>query len=297
MQTTEAIKRRISSTEDLQSVVKTMKALAAVSIRQYEKAVESLTDYSRAIELGFQALLKNQAIWAGRAVDVSGQKTGVLMFGSDQGMVGQFNEQVLEFSERTLEQFGIAKSERIYIAVGMRLVAAMEDSHYPLSARFPVPSSVGGITSAVQELLLQLESQQEAEKIGRVYVFGHRPRERSGYEPYYVQILPVDPEWFHSLEQRAWPTNNVPMFTIGGDVLFSRLVRQYLFVTLYRAYAESLASENASRLASMQAAEKNIEENLDELNQVYQHQRQTAITSELLDIVSGFKALTAKKAG
>ncbi|MGB5594265.1 MAG: F0F1 ATP synthase subunit gamma, partial [Crocosphaera sp.] len=61
--------------------------------------------------------------------------------------------------------------------------------------------------------------------------------------------------------------------------------------SLYRACAGSLASENASRLASMQVAEKNIEERLLALKTEFQHQRQTLITEELLDIVSGFEAL------
>jgi F-type H+-transporting ATPase subunit gamma len=74
--------------------------------------------------------------------------------------------------------------------------------------------------------------------------------------------------------------------------LFSSLIRHYFFVALYRAVTESLASENASRLAAMQAAQKGIEERLDELNAQYQRQRQNAITVELLDIVSGFEALT-----
>ncbi len=75
--------------------------------------------------------------------------------------------------------------------------------------------------------------------------------------------------------------------------LFSALIRQYVFVSLYRACVESMASENASRLTSMQAAEKNIEDRLEELNAQYRHERQSSITSELLDIISGFEALQA----
>jgi F-type H+-transporting ATPase subunit gamma len=70
------------------------------------------------------------------------------------------------------------------------------------------------------------------------------------------------------------------------------LVREYLFISLYHAFAESLASENASRLSSMQAAQKNIAERLSDLNAEYRRQRQSSITAELLDIVSGFEALT-----
>jgi F-type H+-transporting ATPase subunit gamma len=62
-------------------------------------------------------------------------------------------------------------------------------------------------------------------------------------------------------------------------------------MALFRAHAESLASENASRLASMQAAENNIEEKIDDLAARYRRRRQSAITEELLDVVSGFEAL------
>ena len=72
------------------------------------------------------------------------------------------------------------------------------------------------------------------------------------------------------------------------------MVRQYLFVSLFQACAESLASENASRIAAMQAAEKNIEERLEELQGQYNHLRQTAITEELLDVVTGFEALASQ---
>ncbi len=82
---------------------------------------------------------------------------------------------------------------------------------------------------------------------------------------------------------------------MNWDDLFSSVVRQYLFVSLYRAFAESLKSENASRLSSMQAAQKNIEERLTELNSQHRHQRQSSITSELLDIVSGFEALNSRE--
>ncbi|MDB9337432.1 F0F1 ATP synthase subunit gamma, partial [Nodularia spumigena] len=104
--------------------------------------------------------------------------------------------------------------------------------------------------------------------------------------------LPVDPNWLKNLEKKAWSTPVLPTFTMNENQLFSALIRQYLFISLYLALAESLASENASRLSSMQAAEKNIEERLSDFNADYRRQRQSSITAELLDIVSGFEALT-----
>ena len=85
------------------------------------------------------------------------------------------------------------------------------------------------------------------------------------------------------------------MHTMPWHDLFSAVARQYLFISLYRACAESLASENASRILSMQAAEKNIEDRLAELQTEFHHQRQTSITEELLDVVTGFEALSQQR--
>jgi F-type H+-transporting ATPase subunit gamma len=76
--------------------------------------------------------------------------------------------------------------------------------------------------------------------------------------------------------------------------LFQGLIREYLFVSLFRAFAESLASENASRLASMQVAERNIEDRLHALTVESRQLRQSAITDELLDIIASFEALRGK---
>ncbi len=295
MLTIEGLKRKIQGTEDLRSVVRTMKALAAVSIRQYEKAVESLEDYYRTVEMGLQVLLKNRPdVVAEQRSGIGG--VGAIIFGSDQGMVGQFNENIISYAFGKLDQFGVPTIRRSVYGIGTRLIGSLEGREYPLDGKFRLPGSVVGITPAVQELLVATENWREERKLSRIVVFYNKPKKKSGCRPYYIQLWPVDPHWFWTLERREWPTNMLPTFTMSWHDLFSSLVRQYLFVTLYRAYAESLASENSSRLASMQAAEKNIDEGLAELSTEYQHQRQEAITSELLDIVSGFKALTSRRA-
>jgi F-type H+-transporting ATPase subunit gamma len=65
-----------------------------------------------------------------------------------------------------------------------------------------------------------------------------------------------------------------------------------LFVSLSRALAQSIASENVSRMASMQRAERNISQHVETLQGQFSQQRQTSITEELLDIIGGFEALT-----
>jgi F-type H+-transporting ATPase subunit gamma len=81
----------------------------------------------------------------------------------------------------------------------------------------------------------------------------------------------------------------------GGTATLRALIREYLFISLFRACAESLASENASRLAAMERAEKNINELLEDLNRTFHRLRQSGIDEELFDVVSGFEALNAEE--
>jgi F-type H+-transporting ATPase subunit gamma len=100
----------------------------------------------------------------------------------------------------------------------------------------------------------------------------------AAYQPQSFLLLPIEEEWLARIRARRWPSRCLPLFTMDWDRLFSRLIRQYLLVSLSRAFAESLASENDSRLSSMQGAERNIEEMLSQLHARFQRQRQMSIT-------------------
>jgi F-type H+-transporting ATPase subunit gamma len=93
------------------------------------------------------------------------------------------------------------------------------------------------------------------------------------------------------LTKAPWPTKQPPEVIGGPAATLRPLVREYLFISLFRACAESLASENASRLAAMQRADKNIDELLEHLQSAFHRVRQGGIDEELFDVLSGFEAL------
>ncbi|MBE9167154.1 F0F1 ATP synthase subunit gamma [Pleurocapsales cyanobacterium LEGE 06147] len=294
--TPESLRATIDGVKDLYSVVKTMKALAAVSIRQYERAVQSLAEYNRTVELGLQIVLQER-YFAGEpiastylgAANIHNAKLGAIVFGSDRGLCGQFNEKIVTYARERLKQ----ETENPLVAVaGSRAIPYVEAAGYSIVEQFSVPSSAAGITERVSEIVLAIEQWQEQEQIERIMLFYNQPRRGASYRPHSLQLLPLDPDWLRDLEQRQWSTSVLPTFTMDWQELFAALIREYFFVSLYRAFAASLASENASRLASMQSAQKNIEERLSDLNADYRRLRQSTITAELLDIVAGFEALT-----
>lgn len=291
METIEGLRRTIESTEELQSVVKTMKALAAVNIRQYEKAVESLAEYNKTVEMGLQVVLRNSPEVLLRARAAPKDRVGAIVFGSDQGMCGPLNEQIFQYAMDALDQLPAKPADRVILAVGERVNRLLEERGQPAEESVSVPGSVSGITPAVQMLLTNIEAWNAERGIEQVYLFYSKQLSGASYRPHKLHLLPVDEEWLRSLREKTWPSHVLPTFSMEWDPLFSALVRQYLFVSLFRAFAESLASENASRLAAMQGAERNIEDRLAELNTQFHQQRQMSITGELLDIVAGFEAL------
>ncbi len=291
MQTTESLKRRMKSAGDLLSVVKTMKALAAVSIRQYQKAVESLTDYNRTVEMGLQVVLKKRM---GATLDRKQgtmKRLGVIVFGSDQGLCGQLNEQVSSFTMDFIRKTGVKKENRKILSVGARVADHVEDAGQFIDELLATPSSTAGITPLVQEIIMIIDEWHFKHGIDHFMLFYNKYVSGANYHPHRVQLLPVSRDWLKEIARKKWESKSLPIFRMDGDRIFSSLIREYLFVSLYRAFAESLASENASRLASMQNAEKNIEEQLLDLHVQFHRTRQMTITEELLDIVSGFEAL------
>lgn len=292
MQTLEVMRRRIGSAEDLYSVVRVMKALAAANIRQCDAAVESLVDYSRAVEMGFQVLLRDRIPAGDAAADPSG-RWGLIVFGSDQGMCGSFNEQVVTHFLQWRGTMPRSGGEHRVLTVGGRVVGRLQDAGCDIRAKFRQPSTVSGITAAVQDLLLLIDRIRAREGIERFVLFHHRPNS-AGHAPQALPLLPVDPAWLVELAGRPWDSRSLPIHTMDWQSLFAALVREHLFIVLYRAFAESMAVENANRLASMHAAEQNIQDHLATLGERYHRSRQQQITEELLDIVAGFETLAKK---
>jgi F-type H+-transporting ATPase subunit gamma len=288
----EVLRRKINSAEDLGSVVRTMKALAAASIVQYERAVHSLSDYYRAIELGLYVCVRAASgprlANAKRALSAR-PITKAIVFGSDQGLVGQFNDQLAAFVSSELKD---PPGDKEILAVGERILGRLQDAGFPIGKTYSVPNSVTGITPLLSQILIDQEKGYERQE---TYVFHNRPAGAQRYQPVKQRLLPLDATWQAAFEKIQWPTKLLPEVLGSIESTISALIREYLFVSLFKACAESLASENMCRLAAMQRAQRNIDELLEQLRLVFHQTRQTAIDEELFDVIAGFEALAGGK--
>ncbi len=278
----EGLGRKIGSARDLQSIVRSMKALAASNIGQYERAVAALYEYYRTVELAVRACSGAVAPPSLPRTPAGTGSVGVVIFGSDQGLVGRFNEVLAEFAISTLGAMP-GRITRIW-TVGERMETLVAGP----TRLYPVPNSVDGIGSLVGEILIDIAAAEEAAKIREVYVFHNAPQEAALYTPMARRLLPLDTHWQTEIAAIAWPTAQVPEVIQGTAPALEEFIREYLFILLFQACAESLASENASRLAAMQRAEKNIEDMLDEMNHRFYRIRQESIDEELFEVISGY---------
>ncbi|MGD9822138.1 MAG: F0F1 ATP synthase subunit gamma, partial [Aminobacteriaceae bacterium] len=104
--------------------------------------------------------------------------------------------------------------------------------------------------------------------------------------------LPLDREWVRGITAIAWPSKSLPEILDRGNTTFGGLLREYFFVSVFRACAESLASENASRLAAMERADRNIDDLLEDLGRSYHRLRQSGIDEELFDVLAGYEVMS-----
>ncbi len=293
--TTASLRRKLDSAGELQSVVRSMKALAASSIGQYEQSVRALADYYRVVELGLSICFRKgtqTALATKPQRRTDGILVGAVVFGSDQGLVGQFNDEVADFAVKSLAAL---PGEHLVWAVGERVRARLSDAGVRTVGVYAVPNAVKAITPLVGQILVASEGIRGRSEVTELHLFYNRPTTGAVYAPVGQRLLPLDDAWRGELAALPWPTGNLPEVIGAGATTLQALIREYLFVSVFRACAESLASENASRLAAMQRADKNIQELLEDLNRAFHRLRQSGIDEELFDVISGFEALSGRR--
>lgn len=291
MQKVEQLKRRIKSAEDLESIVRSMKVISSANIHQFDQAVESLEEYFRTIESALHIVLSKSTH---ESLDLGTDQglTGIIILGANQGLCGPFDDAIAEFMRNALAEKEILNPE--LMVLGERVFHHMKYEGRNVSRIIELPRTVSKIQNTVNNLIQGITDWRENRNISEVLIFHNKPETQGKYSPYVQRLLPLDKEWLQGLTHREWPTNNIPKFSMSPTALLSALIRQYLFVSLYRAVAASLAAEHTSRLNSMQVAEKKIRDWMDKLQLHYRQERHASITEELLDIMAGYEAVTTQ---
>jgi len=205
--TIESLTRKISGAADLEAVVRSMKALAASSIGQYQKAVHSLDEYAGTVELALTACLRQVGPGYDTAETGSQNKRGIgaVVFGSDQGLVGRFNEVVVGYAVETLKALP-GTITKIW-PLGERIHALVADAGMPTGGILPVPGSVNAISGLVGQILIDVQASLERGDVVEVYLFHNHPRSGSVYEPIGKRLCLWTWPGRKQLAAAPWPTN------------------------------------------------------------------------------------------
>ncbi|WP_375261745.1 FoF1 ATP synthase subunit gamma [Palleronia sp.] len=286
-ETLEALSHRIDSFHSVRGIVHAMKAMAAVNATSYEEAARNIDAYRETVLDGLATFLRCVGPLAGRQPQT--RRHVVVPLGSDHGLCGNYNEALALHARQTLPE---ADDLRV-LCVGAQLEdALLGEGLHPDATLFPA-ANTDGIARLAGTLVARLNDLSAEADIAVTLVFTER-MENGQHRPVTRKLLPLDPVMLKDLARRPRSSTTLPMVTMKPEPLFAAIVRNLLFATLYRAIAEAMRTENATRLVRMQQAEKSVDDRLEDLNADMRGVRQTQITTELLDVISGFEALQAR---
>ncbi|MCB9536182.1 MAG: F0F1 ATP synthase subunit gamma [Myxococcales bacterium] len=274
------LRRRTRAAQDLRTVVHGAKAIAASSVRACEQAVRAAEAYARTVQQGLAACLGDDDDRGGGARPAPSGPADVLVFGSDQGLVGAFNEATAAAATEMLG--GLSAPARLWV-VGGRVHQRLADAGLSPADPWPAPATVPAITALVGRVLAALDAPTTQPPLTQLFVVHQRPDAGPVPTPTTRRVLPLDRVWRDQMRATPWPTRTRPETLGPSAVTLQALAAEYLFVTLFAAAAESMASENASRLAAMQRAERSIDERLERLERAARRLRQATIDAELFD--------------
>jgi len=269
------LQARISSLQELRDLVRALRALAASHVQEAQGALAGMRRYAEVLE---DAIAEGAGLLPetdGLAASSRHSDAGVLIVVcSEQGFAGAFNRRLLDraVAER--------KAGQGFVILGRRGAMLAAERGLEADRSFPMATHVGGVLSVTRQVAGYLAAVSKAD-----VVFGGY-RRGGNFEPEARSILPLDPALLVGSGRRSPPLHH-----LAPDTLLQRLASEYLFAEITRAVMESLASENGARLRVMETADHNIGDKLKGLRRSENALRQEAITSELLDLVTGSEAI------
>lgn len=285
--TLSALRKKISRAHDLHAVVRTMKAAAASSIGQYEQALHALSTYTRTLELGLSRCF-TETTYEQSSFITKKRSVDAVIIGSDQGLVGQFNDSIVDFAVNELRQNYQDVNIRV---VGERAMNRLEHQNISIVKYYPVPSSLKIITPFINDLLIDFDKSGTLFNNNTLVIFFNKLENLSLYTQTKETILPFGSSWLLRIQSIVWPTKNIPEVLCSLPVSREKLLQEYVFISFYHACIASLASENMSRMIAMQRAEKNISDLINILRNTFHRLRKESIDTELFDVIAGFESL------
>lgn len=276
MQSLSQLKSRLDSLQELRTLIRALRAMAALRVQEAQASLAGVRRYAEVVERAIAecALLLPKSAIAGMSNREQAANGVLLAICSDHGFVGAYNERLLDEVQSQLH------TPRQLIIVGRRGSIIAKERGITVDLEFPMASHVGGILQLARSI-----AQAIGEKPTAHAVFtGHG---KIGQSKIIAEsILPIDEALLEKSTESEKPLHHLP-----APRLLEQLADEYLLSEITRILMESVASENDARLRVMQSADDNIGDRLDKVRKQTLWQRQDSITSELQDIVTAAQTI------
>ncbi len=272
MRSSADIDRKIKTFRSIGDIIGAMKAYAGVAIRRTDELVQNIRIYENNVLLAMADLSAHEpALLPDLPL---GRKRVVVAFGSSQGLCGAYDERIAE----TVTAFALP-GDALYV-IGKRLGAAIEARRSSCLACDDMAGSVDGIEGALKRTvagITKVYAEKDYDTLAFVFLAIAEQQPRVLVE----RILPPDRERIRALRPVRFP----PLTYSDPQEVFDSVLEEFLSVSLYRCYLESLRSENWYRSRSMEGASENLKRHLAELESLRTYAHQEEITEEMLEIL------------
>ncbi|RJT22680.1 F0F1 ATP synthase subunit gamma [Chakrabartia godavariana] len=293
MASLKALKIRINSVKSTQKITKAMKMVAAAKLRRAQEAAEAARPYAERLEAVVSSIASKveKGPQAPKLLAGTG-KDDVHLFvvaTSDKGLAGAFNTNIVRLARRRAEELRAAGKTVKFYTIGKKGRDQLARTYRGDIVHSIEPGDLGKLGfDNVQEWASDLTARFEAGEFDVAHLFFSKFVSVLTQEPTEIQLMPV-----------AVAETGAVAATAGASVeyepdeeeILADLLPRNVSVQLLRAQRENAASEQGSKMTAMDNATRNAGDMINKLTIQYNRTRQAAITTELVEIISGAEAL------
>lgn len=280
-----SIKKRIVSVKNTRQITKAMKMVSAAKLRRAQENVVAARPYAGKLAEVLERLAASQEADANPLmVQRETRRALLVVVTSDRGLCGGFNANLSKAAERFIKERQGEFSEMSLMTIGRKGYEFLRNRHTVRKHHGNVFSTLSYQTAALvaQELI----EGYLAEEYDEVYVIYNAFKSVMTQDITLEQLLPIVPKAGETEEQSV-----EYIYEPSKAALLDELLPKHIEVQVFKSLLESVASEHGARMTAMDAASKNATEMIGKLTLIYNRARQAAITTELMEIISGSESI------
>lgn len=296
------IKSRIQSVQNTQKITKAMKMVAAAKVKRAESSVKASRPFSQQLLEMFRRMLATtgELDSNGKTFDkpldnypelLSKRDTikteGLVVVTSNKGLAGAYNANIVRTVLKKIEENSQNNVETLLYIVGQKGISALQHKQHVNIEKKYIAMADKPSSAAANMIAEDITEDYVSGKIDKIEIITTRFNNMMSYSVQDWTVLPIKIE---KEENNVVEAKALMEFIPDTNSILQKLVPMFITNSIFQALLEASASELASRMTAMSAASKNAEEMINNLTVSYNKARQSAITQELIEIVSGASA-------